>query len=229
MLLAPGARLRRLVCCFVSFANQCSGVSLCHDYGMIRRSLYLDRSPGLSFVQKRSSFTPRHERPRDDPSSGGGRRPFPTNPTSTTSHPARRLASSSKLLKSSIPLPSSLRINGRRLTFKIYCNPHDEASSPASLWPPKSWIGSRRIYADDQVRRISDSAATNLPVLRSPNEKFFPIRKTRCGCRVSRSPWYGTGILWHYHPWFLYPIRLGMQKDKCTLVASIRAFPPPTD
>ena len=101
VLLAPGARLRRLVCCFVTFADQCSGVSLCHDYGMIRRSLYLDRSPGLSFVQKRSSFTPRHERPRDDPSSGGGRRPFPTNPTTTTSHLVRRLACSSKLLKSS--------------------------------------------------------------------------------------------------------------------------------
>ena len=58
-------------------------------------------APGLNFVQKRSSFTPRHERPRYDPSSGGGRRPFPTNPTSTTSHLVRRLTSPSRLLKSS--------------------------------------------------------------------------------------------------------------------------------
>ena len=104
VLLAPGARLRRLVCCFVSFANQCSGVSLCHDYGMIRRSLYLDRSPGLSFVQKGRCFPSRHELLRGDPSSGGGSRPLPTKSTPTTSYPARRLASSSKLLKSSHPV-----------------------------------------------------------------------------------------------------------------------------
>ena len=142
--------------------------------------------------KKGRSFPPRHERPRDDPSSGGGRRPFPTKPTSTTSHPARRLASSSKLLKSSIPLPSSLRINGRRLTFTIYCNPHDEASIPAFFWPPKSWIGSRIIYADDQVRRISDSAATNLPVFRSPpDEKFlsYPKDKVRLPCVTLALVW----------------------------------------
>ena len=31
---APGARLRRLVCCFLSFANYCSGAIPCHDHGM---------------------------------------------------------------------------------------------------------------------------------------------------------------------------------------------------
>ena len=153
--------------------------------------------------KKWSSFTPRHERPRDDPSSGGGRRPFPTNPTSTTSHLARRLASSSNLLKSFIPLPPSLRINGRRLTFTRYCK---------------------------------RSGQTHLPVSRFPYEQFFPIRKTRCGCRVSRSPWYGTGILWHYHPWFpafCFQVHIFSKamyaKDKCTPVPSIRALPPPTD
>ena len=57
-------------------------------------------TPGLNFVQKRSSFSPRHC-PRDDSSAGGSRHPFSTNPTSTTSHLVRRLASSSRLLKSS--------------------------------------------------------------------------------------------------------------------------------
>ena len=31
---APGARLRRLVCCFLSFANYRSGAIPCHDHGM---------------------------------------------------------------------------------------------------------------------------------------------------------------------------------------------------
>ena len=31
---APRARLRRLVCCFLSVANHCSGAIPCHDHGM---------------------------------------------------------------------------------------------------------------------------------------------------------------------------------------------------
>ena len=31
---APSARLRRLVCCFLSVANHCSGALTCHDHGM---------------------------------------------------------------------------------------------------------------------------------------------------------------------------------------------------
>ena len=81
------------------------------------------------------------------------------------------------------------------------------------------------------TRRLQIASGHRSP----PDEKFFPIRKTRCGCRVSRSPWYGTGMLWHYHPWFpalfQFPIfsKAMYAKDKCTPVASIRALPPPTD
>ena len=71
------------------------------------------------------------------------------------------------------------------------------------------------------------------PVHRSPpDEKFFPIRKTRCGCRVSRSPWYGTGMLWHYHQWFpalfQFPIfsKAMYAKDKCIPFACIKASSP---
>ena len=98
--------LRLVLGCGVSYAASCLlrtnvRASVCVTI-MVRSVAHrILTAPGLNFVQKMSSFTPRHERPRYDPSSGGGRLPFPTNPTSTTFHLVRRLASSSKLLKSS--------------------------------------------------------------------------------------------------------------------------------
>ena len=62
---APRARLRRLVCCFLSVANHCSGALTCHDHGMfvalcaVKQKICTCMRHGVSQIAVRVHNTPK--------------------------------------------------------------------------------------------------------------------------------------------------------------------------